>query len=157
MTDTTSAPVATPVDEAGTAVSALGPDGAVARATSPSSAPSAPSRSATDRLARRVLLLRDAEPRALVDLQGSLVLSAVRCIISYVLIPVALPLVAWTGVVATPVALVLAVVAIGMATRSLRRVWQADWTHRWAYTAFIVVVVGLLAVSIVVDVNTLLA
>jgi hypothetical protein len=113
--------------------------------------------SSMDRLARRVLLLKDAEPRALMDLQGSLVLSAVRCIISYVAIPIMLPVVAWAGVVATPLALLLAVVAIGMAVRSLRRVWQANWAHRWPYTAFIVVVIGLLAVSIVVDVTSLVA
>lgn len=114
------------------------------------------SHGALDRLARRVLLLKDAEPRALMDLQGSLVISAVRCIISYVLIPLLLPVVAWAGVVATPLALALAVVAIGMSTRSLRRVWQANWTHRWLYTGFIAVVIGLLTVSIIVDVNHLL-
>ncbi len=109
--------------------------------------------SGLDRLARRVLGLRDAEPRALMDLQGSLVLSAVRCLITYVAIPVLLPAIAWAGVVARPVGLVLAVLAVAMSIRSLRRVWQANWTYRWAYTAFVAVVVGLLCVSIVLDVR----
>ncbi|HKJ56419.1 MAG TPA: hypothetical protein VJ978_10570 [Nitriliruptoraceae bacterium] len=108
-----------------------------------------------DRLARRVLGLRDAEPRALMDLQGSLVLSAVRCIIAYVLVPLLLPLAAWADIVATPVDLVLSVVAIMLAVRSLRRVWQANWTHRWAYTVFIGVVVALLAISVGFDLRTL--
>ncbi len=110
-----------------------------------------------DQLARRVLGLRDAEPRALVDLQGSLVLSAVRCIIAYVLVPILLPLAAWADVVATPLDLTLSVVATWLAIRSLRRVWQANWTYRWAYTVFIGVVVTLLAVSIVFDLATLSA
>lgn len=113
--------------------------------------------SSLDRLARRVLGLRDAEPRALIDLQGSLVLSAVRCLITYVFIPVILPVIAWAGVVARPIGLVLAVVAVAMSIRSLRRVWQANWTHRWPYTAFIGVVVGLLAFSIVLDIRSFLA
>lgn len=108
-----------------------------------------------DQLARRVLGLRDAEPRALMDLQGSLVVSAVRCIVTYVLVPILLPLAAWADVVATPLDLALSVVAILLAIRSLRRVWQANWTHRWAYTAFIGVVVALLAVSVVVDLGSL--
>jgi hypothetical protein len=117
--------------------------------------PSRARRGPLDRLARRVLLLRDAEPRALFDLQGSLVLSCIRCILTYVLIPLALPLVGWADVVATPLALVLSVVAGGMAVRSLRRVWQAEWRYRWAYTGFIVVVVALLAVGIGFDVAQL--
>lgn len=110
-----------------------------------------------DQLARRVLGLRDAEPRALVDLQGSLVVSAVRCILAYVVVPIALPLVAWADVFATPASLVLSVIAVLLGVRSLRRVWQANWTHRWSYTVFIAVVVVLLGITITVDVVTLLA
>lgn len=110
-----------------------------------------------DQLARRVLGLRDAEPRALFDLQGSLILSCIRCILTYVVIPIAVPLVNWAEVVATPLSLLLSVAAIGFAVRSLRRVWQADWRHRWAYTGFIAVVVGLLVVGIGFDLRTLLA
>lgn len=113
--------------------------------------------SSLDRLARRVLGLRDAEPRALMDLQGSLVLSAVRCLLTYVAIPVLLPAIAWAGIVARPIGLALAILAVGMSIRSLRRVWQANWTHRWAYTAFVAVVVGLLFVSIVLDVRFFLS
>lgn len=112
-------------------------------------------RSSLDRLTRRVLLLRDAEPRALFDLQGSLVLSCIRCILTYVVIPIAVPLVSWAEVVATPLSLVLSVAAILLAVRSLRRVWQADWRYRWAYTGFIVVVVVLLVVGIAFDVRSL--
>lgn len=108
-----------------------------------------------DELARRVLGLRDAEPRALMDLQGSLVVSAVRCILTYVVVPVLLPLAAWANVVATPLDLVLSVAAMLLAVRSLRRVWQANWTHRWTYTGFIAVVVVLLGISVVTDITIL--
>jgi hypothetical protein len=110
-----------------------------------------------DLLARRVLGLRDAEPRALVDLQGSLVVSAVRCILAYVVVPIALPLIAWADVAAAPLSLVLSVLAVVLGVRSLRRVWQANWTHRWVYTGFIAVVVVLLGITITNDVTTIMA
>lgn len=117
----------------------------------------APPRSAAERLARQLLRVEHAEPRALMPLKGSLVISAVRCVITYAIIPAMAPVVTGMGVVATPLAIVLSLVAGVMAVVSLRRVWLADWSQRWAYTAFIVVVVTLLAVTLVLDVRTLLA
>ena len=110
-----------------------------------------------DMVVRRVLGLRDAEPRALVDLQGSLVISAVRCILAYVVVPIALPLIAWADVAAAPLSLGLSLLAVVLGVRSLRRVWQANWTHRWAYTGFIAVVVVLLGITITNDVVTIMA
>lgn len=147
MSQTTSpSPSGTDPDGAAVDRSDQGPD-------APAHASAGHGHGSLDLVARRVLGLRDAEPRALVDLEGSLVLSAVRCILTYVLIPVLLPAIAWAGVVARPLGLALAIAAVGMSIRSLRRVWQANWTYRWPYTVFIAVVVGLLAFSIVLDVR----
>jgi hypothetical protein len=44
-----------------------------------------------------------------------------------------------------------------LAISSLRRVWMADYRHRWPYTAFIVVAVTLLTVVIIGDTRILLA
>ena len=124
----------------------------------PSSRPQAAgSRSAADRIARSVLRVEGAEPRALMPLKGSLLISAVRCVITYALIPALSPLIGWLGVVATPIALVLSFVAVGFAVVSLRRVWLADWNARWAYTAFIAVVLVLLGVVIAFDIGRLLS
>jgi hypothetical protein len=125
-----------------------------AAATDP--AAPAPPRSAAERLARKVLLVEGADPKALMELKGSLVISAIRCVLTYALIPALTPLISWSGAVATPLAIVLTIVAMGMATNSLRRVWLADWHHRWTYTAFIVVVLALLGITLVFDVNSLL-
>jgi hypothetical protein len=113
--------------------------------------------SAADRLARRVLRVENAEPRALMPLKGSLVISAVRCVITYALVPALVPVISGIGVLATPLSLALSLVATVMAIVSLRRVWLADWSGRWGYTAFIGVVLVVLAVVIAIDVNTLLA
>lgn len=114
-------------------------------------------RSSMDRFVRQVLRIEDAAPRALFDLRGSLVLSAIRCIITYALVPLLVPIISWAGWLATPLSLALALAAIALAIRSLRRVWLADYRHRWAYTAFIVVAVTLLVVAVAFDVRTLAA
>lgn len=115
-----------------------------------------PDRSIVDRIVRQLLLIGDASPRALFDLKGSMLIAGVRCTITYIIIPFGAPVIAWLGVLGTPLSLALSLVAIVMAVSSLRRVWMADYRHRWVYTAFIVVAVVLLAVVVVGDVRTLL-
>ena len=112
--------------------------------------------SAAERLARQILRIDGLEPRALVSLKGSLVITAIRCVLTYAVIPAAASVVGWLGVLATPLSLLLSSLAVILAINSLRRVWLADWQYRWAYTAFIGLVVTILAVVIVFDVRTLL-
>jgi len=113
-------------------------------------------RSPVDRLVRQLLLIGDASPRALIDLRGSMLIAGVRCTLTYIVIPFGAPLIGWLGILATPASLLLSIVAVLLAVSSLRRVWMADYRHRWPYTAFIVVAVVLLAIVIVGDVRTLL-
>lgn len=112
-------------------------------------------RSAVDRVVRQLLLIGDASPRALFDLKGSMLIAGVRCTITYLIIPFGAPVVAWLGVLGTPLSLALSIVAVGMAISSLRRVWMADYAHRYAYSLFILVAVVLLVIVIVGDVRTL--
>lgn len=114
------------------------------------------SRSAADRIARQLLRVEHAEPRALMPLKGSLVISAIRCVITYAVIPGLAPVITGLGFLTAPIAIVLTVAAAIMAVVSLRRVWLADWARRWAYTAFIVVVLVLLAINLAFDVRHLL-
>lgn len=123
----------------------------------PSAAPSGEvSRSPLERLVRQLLLIGDASPRALFDLKGSMLIAGTRCTITYILIPFGAPVIGWLGVLGTPLSLALSVVAIGMAVSSLRRVWLADYRHRWTYTWFILLAVILLVIVIIGDVRTLL-
>ena len=115
------------------------------------------SRSAADRIARQVLRIGDADPQALLSLKGSIWLSAIRCIIMYAVLPALAPLVGWIGVLARPLSIALVLAAMVLSVHSLRRVWLADWEYRWAYTAFIGVVLVLLVVVLVFDVRALLA
>lgn len=112
--------------------------------------------SRADRLARRILRIEDEAPGALFPMRGSLVLSAVRCLITYVAIPLLVPVFGWLTPIAAPVSLVLTVVAGAMAITSLRRVWAAHWDGRWGYTAFAVAVLAALAGLLVFDLRALL-
>lgn len=117
----------------------------------------AASRSAADRLARQVLRIGEADHRALVSLKGSIWLSGLRCVITYAVLPALAPLVGWIGVLARPLSVLLVLAAMVLSVHSLRRVWLADWSARWGYTAFILVVLTLLTVVLVIDVRALLA
>lgn len=116
-----------------------------------------PRRSSADRIARQLLRIEDADPKALLSLKGSIWLSAIRCVITYAVLPALAPFVGWIGVLARPVSVLLVLTAMVLSVHSLRRVWLADWGHRWAYTAFIAVVLALLTVVLVSDVRALLA
>lgn len=122
-----------------------------------SSTVESPPRSAADRLARRLLRIEHAEPRALMPLKGSLSISAIRCVITYAIVPAMAPVVTGLGDFATPLSLTLSVAAMVMAVVSLRRVWLADWGARWGYTLFITVVLFVLTAVVVLDARALLA
>lgn len=116
-----------------------------------------PPRSPADRIARQLLRLENAAPRALIPIKGSLLISAVRCVLAYAILPAAAPLVGLSGALSRPVSIALSATAVVLAVVSLRRVWAADWNHRWAYTAFSLIVLALLSMVIVIDIRALLA
>lgn len=83
----------------------------------------------------------------------SVVVSAVRCLITYVLVPVLVPILSLGGWVAAPVGLALCAVAAVNGVVSLRRFWRADHPHRWTYTIFITVVFAILTVATVTELS----
>lgn len=84
-----------------------------------------------------------------------MVISALRCVITYVAIPVLIPILSLAGWVAAPVGLALCAIAAVNGVVSLRRFWRADHRHRWTYTAFITVVFVILAISTVTELSRL--
>lgn len=78
----------------------------------------------------------------------ALVLTAIRCTITYVAIPVLVPLISFMGVVATPISVALCLFAFGNGVVSLRRFWKTDHRGKWAYTWFIMFVFVILAVTL---------
>lgn len=123
----------------------------------PAGTPQAATSSSAERIARAILRIDNEQPRALMPMKGSLLISAVRCVITYAIIPAMAPIISGIGILATPLSLLLSAVAAVMAVVSLRRVWQANWTWKWGYTLFAVVVLVLLAVVSAYDIGRLTA
>lgn len=87
----------------------------------------------------------------------SVVVSAVRCIITYLAIPIVVPLLSLSGWVAAPVGIALCVVAVVNGVVSVRRFWASDHARRWTYTVFMGVVFVILAVAMVSELQRLAA
>jgi hypothetical protein len=79
----------------------------------------------------------------------------VRCVLTYAILPALAPIVGFGAEVTAPVGIVVSLAAMALSIHSLRRVWLANWTYRWSYSAFIGVVFGLLTWLLVLDVRTL--
>ena len=86
----------------------------------------------------------------------SIFISAVRCVLTYVIFPFAAPLVGLTDV-GPWVGVVLSVVAIYFNVYSIRRFWAAD--HRWKkpMSALNVGVIILVSILLVLDIQTILS
>ncbi len=82
---------------------------------------------------------------------AAIVVSGIRCIITYLLIPILAPIVGLSEAASAQVTITLSLVAIVMGVSGVRRFWIADHRARWAYTGFIAVIVVLLTVGIVAD------
>lgn len=131
-------------------------------AMSASSAEQATSvRPARDRFARRLLRVGDdVDKGAILGARRStttaLVISGIRCTITYLLVPALAPVIGILDTFGAPVSIALSIVAIGMGIAGVRRFWMADHRSRWAYTGFIGLVLVLLSVGIVLDVAKIL-
>ena len=81
--------------------------------------------------------------------------SAVRCVITYLAIPVLVPLLSLSGWVAAPVGMALCVVAVVNGVVSVRRFWASDHARRWMYTGFMGVVFVILGVAMFSELHRL--
>lgn len=86
----------------------------------------------------------------------SILISAVRCTLTYVVFPWLLPALGMAGGVGPGVGLAIGVVAIGFNIASIRRFWISD--HQWKVPISVInaAVIVLLSVLVVLDVRDLL-
>ena len=85
----------------------------------------------------------------------SIVISGIRCTLTYVILPFVAPFIGLAPGVGPVVGLVVGVVAIAANLFSIRRFWRAD--HRWKIqaTALHAAVLVLLAILMVLDIQQL--
>jgi hypothetical protein len=85
----------------------------------------------------------------------SLLISTVRCLLTYVLLPLLKPAIDLTGGVGPAIGLVIGAVSAVAIVYSMRRFWAAGHRWRWAYTVVGGGILVLLAVQAVGDVSAL--
>lgn len=137
-------------------------------ATAPAYCPAPPSTAApvhtspADLRMRRLLRLpldapkaTEASARSLVE--RSLLISMVRCLLTYIVLPFVAPLLGVGLGVAPVIGLVVGAVAIVANVASVRRFWRADHRYRWHYTALASVIVAMLVWLVVADIVELVA
>lgn len=114
-------------------------------------------RSAADRAVRRVLRIGEPDPhvdapKAEQAFRRSMAISAVRCTLTYLVFPFALPafgLVANTGVL---IGLIIGTLAIVCDVFAIRRFFMVDHKWRWHFSAIALTVVSLLGILLLQDV-----
>lgn len=138
--------------QASVAILDPGSDSATGRAGSPSAA---------DRFMLRLLRISTTDAGALSGAHRafrlSLLVTAIRCTVIYLVVPILIPILSIAGVVAKPLSIALCLFALVNGVVSVRRFWLADHRAKWKYTAFMAVVFVVLIVSIVIDVVGLVA
>lgn len=118
-------------------------------------------RSLADRFMRKLLFVDKArspsssESSAQRYLRTSMVITGIRCLITYLLIPIVVPIIGLSGVVSAPIGLLLSLIAVLSGVVSLRKFWMSDHRLRWMYTAFIFVVFVILTITLYADISTI--
>lgn len=130
---------------------------AQASAREPSTTSGFRSERAADRAVRRLLRITAIDRRsgsgAHRAFRVSVVVSAIRCLITYLLVPVLVPVLSLGGWVAAPVGIALCVVAVVNGTLAVRRFWVSDHRARWMYTGFMGVVFLILALGLYTEIQ----
>jgi hypothetical protein len=116
----------------------------------------APERSRADQTMRR--LLRVPEDRAPIDesethriFSASIFLSALRCLLSYIVLPFVLPAIGLARGVGPAIGIPIGILALTFDFLGIRRFWLADHRQRWAFTALYAVVGTMVLILLIVD------
>jgi hypothetical protein len=128
----------------------------VSTAFVPAAVAGAPTRSAWDRRARRVLRLDPDGPKASLfgahnAFSKSIGISATRCLITYIMLPLMAPVVDLSGGVGPILGLTLSIVSVTAIFFATRRFFAADHKYRWAYAGVGSGLVVLLVVQGLID------
>ena len=83
---------------------------------------------------------------------ASMVLSGLRCLLSYIVFPVVTPVLGTAAGVAPVIGIPIAVVALYFDVLGIRRFWLADHRWRWPVTAVYLAVMGLVVSLLVGDI-----
>ncbi|MEO6988473.1 MAG: hypothetical protein ABI239_07485 [Aquihabitans sp.] len=125
---------------------------------SPMTAPNGTRRTPADMFMRRLLRISDqpagvSNARVLRTFQKSMMISAVRCTLTYVIFPFVLPGIGFLKGVGPVVGILIGSFALVCDTFTIRRFFVADHKWRWQFSAIAFAVMCLLVVLLVRDVS----
>lgn len=122
----------------------------------PFEAPLAGRTGGADALMRRILCVPSCQAVTERDVQRlfgtSILLSALRCLLTYVVLPFLGPVLGLAGGVAPAIGLPLAVVALVFDVLGVRRFWVANHRSRWSATFVYAGVMALVIALMVIDI-----
>ena len=98
----------------------------------------------------------DLEEASARTLRFSILISAVRCTLTYVILPVVAPAIGLAAGVGPAVGIPIAVVALWANVVSIRRHWHAGHRWKWPVSVLNAGIIVLLVILLVLDVNQLL-
>lgn len=119
-------------------------------------------RSAADRFVRRLLRIRErpanvSAASAYSAFQRSMLISATRCTLTYVVFPFVLPALSFAAGVGPVLGVLIGTFAIVCDVFTIRRLFEVDHKWRWHFSTIAVMVIGLLSVLLVEDIAHLLS
>jgi hypothetical protein len=109
---------------------------------------------------RRLLRVPEQRPAASEDsahriFSFSILLSALRCLLTYIILPILTPLLGAATSVGPEIGIPLALVALVFDVRGIRRFWLADHRWRWQMTAVYAVVMAFVTALLVGNLITI--
>jgi hypothetical protein len=115
-------------------------------------------RGTADRIARRALRVRepDGEPDVHNIFSSSMVLSATRCLLSYIILPVLAPWLGTLPLIGPAIGVPIGILALVFDVRAMRRFFQADHRWRWVAAALYLAVMAMVAALVFRDISRLL-
>ena len=87
----------------------------------------------------------------------SMVVSGIRCTLTYVVFPWILPLLGVAGGITAGLGLPVGLVAIFFNVWSIRRFWKTDHNLKWLVASINVCVIVLLSILVILDISELLS
>ena len=108
-------------------------------------------------VAMRRILRIDGDPGGVTSAEAraafrtSLLVSTVRCLLTYIVLPFVVPAIGLAAGVGPAVGIVISVIALYFLVGSMRRFWRVHHKKRWHYTVLALMVGALLVVGSVID------
>ena len=116
-----------------------------------------PPRGAPDRFARWALRVRDrdGDPDVHNIFSSSIALSATRCLLSYIILPVLAPWLGTLPLIGPAIGVPVGVLALVFDVRAIKRFFQADHRWRWVAATLYLVVMAMVTALVIRDISRL--